>query len=150
MRLKSDQEPAVVEIIRCTKEDRSHDTMMLHKTKGSQQLNGLVEKQLEARLEGMVRTLRSQVFASTGIDVTATLVGESCWMVLVGTAHPAATKILRNACSVNGVLILVHDVLVEVCEACFLRYRVRHDSCCNRFLFQVPGWQGKTIRRRTY
>ena len=33
-------------------------------------------------------------------------------------------RFFGNDYSVNGVPTLVHDVLIEVCEACFLRYRV--------------------------
>ena len=62
---------AFVEILRHIKEKRGHHTIILYSPKGSHQSNGFVEKSI-LRVEAMFRALRSQAFASTGIDVTAT------------------------------------------------------------------------------
>ena len=74
VRLKSD---------RYIKEKRSHDTMILDSPRGPHQSNGFV-KRSTFRLEGMVQTLRSEVFASTGIDETATSPLSLCLVRHVG------------------------------------------------------------------
>ena len=70
-RLKSDQAPTVVEILRSMKKRRNHETVILHSTERPHQSNGWVASCIRD-LQSMVRTLKGQAFSSTRNGVTTT------------------------------------------------------------------------------